>query len=262
MIHFALAAFESDPVAADFLCDYGIKRLPADAAICEKAVDLLLKQDRSQKALGAARKSSADGTVPEWATRSVLVADIGRLCALNRHAEALVAYRSLLGTAPSPAILAKAQRCFAHPSWTVTWFPSDVNPREHPDAWRADATKPEAVSAEQPALDFKYGRNGPKALNLTPELTARGPSGENFGMIARAKVTLPAGRWRFALRSDDGSRLIVNGQPLIDTWIHQTGTTKTGDFEQTADGAVDLVVEYFQLDRWAELQLLLEPLLE
>ena len=47
LIHFALAAFEKDKTAADFLRAYGLKHLPADAAIRQKAAAMLLAQGAS-----------------------------------------------------------------------------------------------------------------------------------------------------------------------------------------------------------------------
>ncbi|MGB8169716.1 MAG: protein kinase [Chthoniobacteraceae bacterium] len=61
LIHFALAAFEKDKTAADFLRSYGLKHLPANAALCRKAASILLAQNAPLEAAEAARKAPVDG---------------------------------------------------------------------------------------------------------------------------------------------------------------------------------------------------------
>ncbi|MEV0406187.1 glycoside hydrolase family 3 C-terminal domain-containing protein [Actinoallomurus sp. NPDC050550] len=48
------------------------------------------------------------------------------------------------------------------------------------------------------------------------------------------------------MTSDDGSRLYVNGQRVIDNWADLPPTTKTGTVSLTAGQPVDIEVDYFQ----------------
>ena len=145
--------------------------------------------------------------------------------------------------------------------WKVTWFASGgVDPLTSLEAWRVNATKLEAVSATVNRLNFEYGDDGPRDLNLSPELNERGPSGDDFGMIARTQIVLPAGKWRFKLLSDDGSRLIVNGKMLIEMWQSQHAETESADFSQNQSGPVDFVVEHFEGAGFAKLKFTIEPL--
>jgi beta-glucosidase len=54
------------------------------------------------------------------------------------------------------------------------------------------------------------------------------------------------GTYQFALTSDDGSRLFVNGQQVIGNWANQPPTTKTGSVSLTAGQPVSIEVDYFQ----------------
>ena len=54
------------------------------------------------------------------------------------------------------------------------------------------------------------------------------------------------GTYQFALTSDDGSRLFVNGQQVIDNWSNQPPTTQTASVALTAGQPVDVEVDYYQ----------------
>ena len=54
------------------------------------------------------------------------------------------------------------------------------------------------------------------------------------------------GTYTFALNSDDGSRLFINGQQVINNWFDQPPTTRTGTVNLTAGQAVSIEVDYFQ----------------
>ena len=54
------------------------------------------------------------------------------------------------------------------------------------------------------------------------------------------------GTYNFSLTSDDGSRLFVNGQQVINNWADQPPTTKTGSITLTAGQPVSIEVDYFQ----------------
>ncbi|GAA3297081.1 glycoside hydrolase family 3 C-terminal domain-containing protein [Dactylosporangium vinaceum] len=66
---------------------------------------------------------------------------------------------------------------------------------------------------------------------------------------ARYTATLkPAatGTYQFSLTSDDGSRLLINGQQVINNWFNQGSTTRTGSVALTAGQSVSIEVDYFQ----------------
>lgn len=145
--------------------------------------------------------------------------------------------------------------------WDVTFFPwtAGTDPRENLGGWRALATAPAAVRATAGAIDFNYGWRGPKDLALAEAVTARGPGGDHFGMIARTRLALPAGKWRFGTLSDDGIRVVVAGRKVIENWGWHGPTTDAGVFAQAAPGEVEIEVEHFEIDGYSVLRLDLEP---
>lgn len=145
--------------------------------------------------------------------------------------------------------------------WDVSFFSwrQGPDPRTNLTAWRALASAPEAVQVRLESLQFPYGGRGPRDLKLSEELTRRGPGGERFGMIARAVVPLPAGRWKIVTRSDDGVRVRVNGTVVLENWTWHGPERDEAAFETSETGSVELVVEHFEIDGHSEFFLDLEP---
>ncbi|WP_194909924.1 glycoside hydrolase family 3 C-terminal domain-containing protein [Catenulispora rubra] len=54
------------------------------------------------------------------------------------------------------------------------------------------------------------------------------------------------GTYTFGLSSDDGSRLFINGQQVIDNWRDQASTTETAQVPLTAGQPVQVEVDYYQ----------------
>lgn len=142
--------------------------------------------------------------------------------------------------------------------WRVRFFPWKVDPREDLAAWRKLADGEEAKEVRLPRIDFPFGMGGPRDLKLSDAISRSGPGGNHFGLIAQTSLKLPKGRWRFRTNSDDGVRVLVNGRPVIENWTWHVPTSNDGVFEQGAEGTVDLVVEYFEIDGFATLRLEIE----
>ncbi len=142
--------------------------------------------------------------------------------------------------------------------WKVRFFPWKVDPRENLSAWRALADGPDSVGATTRALEFPFGYGGPRDLKLSDQLNQGGPVSDKFGLTARTELKLPKGRWRFQTMSDDGIRVLVNGKPVIDNWTWHVPTKDQGFFDQADESIVAVVVEYFEIDGFATLQLEIE----
>jgi parallel beta-helix repeat protein len=159
-------------------------------------------------------------------------------------------------------------------TWDATFFewppdlsffpPPNTPPERQPSAeqlraglsrWRALATEPAAVQAQLKQLTLKYGGGGPSDLNISDKVTAAQLGGNHFGMIAKTKLLLPAGKWEFATTSDDGVRVTVDGKPVIDNWTWHPPHRDTGVLELPADTTVEVVVEHFEIDGYATLEL-------
>ena len=94
------------------------------------------------------------------------------------------------------------------------------------------------------------------SLKASPAPDGRG---EDFGIVARTSVKLPAGRYRFIVTSDDGARLYVDRRRLIDAWVPHFARRDTADVQLDA-GRHDLKVEYFQAGGSYKLWVRIEPL--
>jgi beta-glucosidase len=86
-------------------------------------------------------------------------------------------------------------------------------------------------------VDFMFGGASP-----APGVAATNWSARWTGTL-RAPAT---GTYQFSLTSDDGSRLSVNGTRVIDGFVNQGSTTRTGSIALTAGQTVPIQVDYFQ----------------
>jgi len=146
--------------------------------------------------------------------------------------------------------------------WQLTFFPWKIDPREDLAGWRKLADGPDAIRVTATALDFPYGWGGPRDQKLGDTVAKTALGNDHFGMIARTKLQLPAGRWRFKTLSDDGIRLLVAGQPVIENWTWHGPTPDEGVFTQPATGDVEIVVEHFEIDGYAMLKLDIEAVVD
>jgi hypothetical protein len=84
-------------------------------------------------------------------------------------------------------------------------------------------------------IDFDWGHG--RAHPRVPE--------DHFGVRWSADITFVEGTYRFAARTDDGTRLYLNGETIIDAWSPRpVGTTVA--FGHVPAGTHSLVVEYFE----------------
>jgi beta-glucosidase len=88
-----------------------------------------------------------------------------------------------------------------------------------------------------PQINFNWGEQSPGGTL----------GGDNWSAKWTGTLTPPTtGTYQFALTSDDGSRLFINGQQVISNWADQPPTTKTGSTSLTAGQPVSIEVDYFQ----------------
>ncbi|MDX6354777.1 MAG: beta-glucosidase, partial [Streptomyces sp.] len=86
-------------------------------------------------------------------------------------------------------------------------------------------------------IDSVYGGTSP----------ATGVNGTNWSVKWTGTLTPPTtGSYTFSLNSDDGSRLYVNGQQIVNNWSNHGPTTKTGTVTLTANQPVSVEVDYYQ----------------
>ncbi|MCU1681243.1 MAG: bglK [Amycolatopsis sp.] len=88
-----------------------------------------------------------------------------------------------------------------------------------------------------PKIDYIWGGQPPLA----------GVPATSWSTKWTGTLTPPTtGNYQFAMTSDDGSRLIINGQTVVNNWFNQPATTRTGNITLTAGQPVSIEVDYFQ----------------
>lgn len=142
-------------------------------------------------------------------------------------------------------------------TWDVTFFKwTEANdPRTDVLAWRKLSRGRTAVSGRTQQLTLKYAWGGPSEQNLSETITAAKLGGDHFGMIARTQLPLSTGAWEFTTLSDDGVRVVVDGKPVIENWAWHGPTRDVGELTLTENKTVEIVVEHFEIDGYAVLEL-------
>jgi hypothetical protein len=145
--------------------------------------------------------------------------------------------------------------------WQATFFqwPTNLDPRQNLEGYRKLAESPTAITDQLEELSLKYGMRGPSEIGLTPKITAAKLPQHHFGMVARARLPLAKGAWTFTTLSDDGVRVSVDGKPVIENWTWHGPTRDTAKLTLPADQTVDIVVEHFQIDGYAVMELSIQP---
>ncbi|MCB9899307.1 MAG: right-handed parallel beta-helix repeat-containing protein [Planctomycetes bacterium] len=137
--------------------------------------------------------------------------------------------------------------------WTVSVFPCD-DPRDDPAVFDAAAASPAAVTRTLDALQLRYAGGGPSDLPAFADAVPRLPS-DHFGTRAEASVPLGAGRWRLEVESDDGVRVTVDGEVVLDDWTWHAPRKASVEIDLDAPRDVHVLVEHFELDGYAVLAL-------
>jgi len=93
------------------------------------------------------------------------------------------------------------------------------------------------VQQMESPVDFNWGSGSP----------VTGMGVDNFSARWTGYVTAPtSGTYTFAITSDDGERLYVNGSLIIDHWVPQGPTTWTATVSLTAGQKVPITYEMFE----------------
>jgi PA14 domain/Periplasmic copper-binding protein (NosD)/Right handed beta helix region len=134
--------------------------------------------------------------------------------------------------------------------WEVACFATTADPREDEAAWHAAAAR--VVPELRDSLDLAYAMGGPADLNFDlPAEVGR----DHFGTLATTTLPLAAGRYELTTMSDDGVRVYVDGERVIDNWTWHAPAEDRAVFEVAEQREVRLRVEHFELDGYATLQL-------
>ncbi len=98
-----------------------------------------------------------------------------------------------------------------------------------------DFTDP-VFSRFDPTINFNWGAGSPD-----PRIDA-----DTFSVRWSGRITVPTtGRYTFYTTSDDGARLTINGQRIIDKLVPQSTTTWSGSIDLVAGQQYTIVLDYF-----------------
>lgn len=133
--------------------------------------------------------------------------------------------------------------------WEACWFQWDetTDPRADLEAWRGLARTP-VHRATVPNFQSPWAGEDPARIGS-----------ERFGLVATTQVVLARPGWhRLSAVSDDGLRLSVDGDVVLENWTWHAATRDEGRF-WLGVGTHTLKLEYFQIDGATALSLDLEP---
>jgi nitrous oxidase accessory protein NosD len=145
-------------------------------------------------------------------------------------------------TAPGAPYRFSYRRFVAPVYWSVraAAWDSASDPRSSIDAFRRRLSLPAMALRREPVLDYMWSR--PRLPGFPPE---------HFGISAEGVVDLPEGRYELVTISDDGIRVWVDDQLVIDHWEPHESSLRTAEL---SGGRRRLRVEYYQVSGWMELR--------
>ncbi len=138
---------------------------------------------------------------------------------------------------------------FISTTWKARCWAWQIDPLVDIDAWRAEAEGVEFTAIDQ--LDLPFGYNGPSRVNHALTVSER----DRFGIVAETEIELPVGKWKLSTLSDDGIRVFVNGEVVIERWDIHGPTPDEAVFEVTDNASTRIKLEYFEHSGYATLGL-------
>ena len=96
---------------------------------------------------------------------------------------------------------------------------------------------PPTLERLDPTVDFNWGAGSPDPSISTDTFTVRWT-----GLVQ----PLYSETYTFYTATDDGARLWVNGELIIDSWVDQALTEKSGSIALTANQKYPLLMEYYE----------------
>jgi uncharacterized protein YgiM (DUF1202 family) len=128
----------------------------------------------------------------------------------------------------------------------VSWSPVAVTINN----WRGEYFTNTSLSGnpiairDDASIDFNWGEGAPMG----------GMDRDNFSVRWTRNLTFTPGRYRFTVTTDDGARLWVNNQLLVDRWYPRGVTSDSAEID-ISSSSVPVRMEYFEQNGFAEAHL-------
>ena len=201
----------------------------------------------------------ASVSVLEGDVVAVVDESLERVIVRPRSPSGLVPYRIRVTPLRGPAI--EAEDHLLRTRWFVQAFPTSADPREDEGTWLQDRDRGDlAWTIDE--LDLPYGMGGPLDLAL-PASKVRSrirPGKDRFGTVATTRIRLPHGRYRLRTLSDDGIRVRIDDQAVLENWTWHEPSEDVVEFTIDRDREVSIEVEHFELDGYSVLKVDIEPI--
>ncbi len=138
---------------------------------------------------------------------------------------------------------------FISTTWNARCWAWENDPLVDLEAWRAEAEGVQVTAIDR--LDLPFGNSGPSRVNHALTVSER----DRFAVIAETEIALPEGTWKLSTLSDDGVRVFVNGEVVLERWDIHGPTPDEAVFEVMDDTPTRIKLEYFENDGYATLGL-------
>ncbi len=117
--------------------------------------------------------------------------------------------------------------------------PTHAAPRWNASYWNNTTLSgsPAMQRVELSSPNFNWGQGSPApGIIQNDHFSARWETAAHFD----------PGRYRFTVKSDDGVRLWVGSQLVIDEWHDASNQTYTADFDVTTTGSMTIIIDYYE----------------
>ncbi|HUU85364.1 MAG TPA: right-handed parallel beta-helix repeat-containing protein [Phycisphaerae bacterium] len=134
--------------------------------------------------------------------------------------------------------------------WEVkffAWNPSQ-DPRTDEERWQLLLRGPALESQAVGSIDFNWALGGP----------SRAVPPDQFGTLAVTTIPLPTGTYKVHTVSDDGIRVWIDGDLVIDDWTWHPPKENDAIVSLPA-GRHQIRIEHFEIDGYAQLRFGMEP---
>ena len=182
-----------------------------------------------------------------------------RVSVTREQANVLTFYR--LGVEDGPIYTEEWAAILAE-QWTGMLFASAHDPIDEYDAWRSDALL-HGVALASRRIDFPIYRDPlvEHQRRFAAAITGAPITVDNFGLVFTTRMRIRPGHWRVTVIGEDGFRLRMNEEIVIDEWQPRSRVHRAShEFRVDQTEQLELDLEYFQHDGPALLRLQWEAL--